>query len=239
MLEKVEKLQIFCTGILISIALIITAIIITKSTSNNTITVTGSAYEIVKSDTGSIDFEINIKNKTKQGGYAELQKQIQAVKKYLENKKIKDIELQSINTYAEYKRNFNGNYTNEIDYYNMTQPVKIKSDNVELIKEISTDLASLINQGIDIRINYTSYNYSKLADLKVKLLEKASQDAKNRAMSMLKPTGSSIGKVQSVKMGVYQITTTDSTEVTDGGINDTSSIDKKVTAVTNIAFKIK
>ena len=239
MLEKVERLQIFCTGILISIALIITAIIITKSTSNNTITVTGSAYEIVKSDTGSIDFEINIKNQTKQGGYAELQKQIQSVKKYLENKKIKDIELQSINTYAEYKRNFNGNYTNEIDYYNMTQPIKIKSDNVELIKEISTDLASLINQGIDIRINYTSYNYSKLADLKVKLLEKASQDAKNRAMSMLKPTGSSIGKVQSVKMGVYQITTTDSTEVTDGGINDTSSIDKKVTAVTNIAFKIK
>ena len=56
---------------------------------------------------------------------------------------------------------------------------------------------------------------------------------------MLKPTRNSVGKIQSVKMGVYQITPVDSTNVSDMGINDTSTIDKKVTAVANVSFKIK
>ena len=71
------------------------------------------------------------------------------------------------------------------------------------------------------------------------ILEKASKDAKARAASMLKPTHNSVGKIQSVRMGVYQITPVDSTNVSDMGINDTSSIDKKVTAVANVSFKIK
>jgi hypothetical protein len=48
-----------------------------------------------------------------------------------------------------------------------------------------------------------------------------------------------VGKIQSVKMGVFQITDVDSTSVSDMGINDTSTIDKKVTAVVNVVFKIK
>ena len=56
---------------------------------------------------------------------------------------------------------------------------------------------------------------------------------------MLKATNNSVGKIDSVKMGVYQITPVDSTAVSDMGINDSSTIDKKVTAVANITFKIK
>ena len=56
---------------------------------------------------------------------------------------------------------------------------------------------------------------------------------------MLKATHNSVGKIQSVRMGVYQITPVDSTDVSDMGINDATSIDKKVTAVANISFKIK
>ena len=84
-----------------------------------------------------------------------------------------------------------------------------------------------------------SYSYSKLPELKVTLLEKASNDAKARAESMLKATHNSVGKIQSVRMGVYQITPVDSTDVSDMGVNDSSSIDKKVTAVANVSFKIK
>ena len=56
---------------------------------------------------------------------------------------------------------------------------------------------------------------------------------------MLKPTHNSVGKIQAVRMGVYQITPVDSTNVSDMGINDTSTIDKKVTAVANVTFRIK
>ena len=56
---------------------------------------------------------------------------------------------------------------------------------------------------------------------------------------MLSAANSRVGKVKSMKMGVFQITAPDSTNVADYGINDTSTIDKKVTAVANVVFKVK
>ena len=158
----------------------------------------------------------------------------------MQGKNIKNIEKKTVNGYYSYKRDTKtGAYTEIPEAYNLMQPISISSDNVELIKEISTDITGLINQGVDINVSVPSYDYSKLADLKVSLLEKASTDAKNRAASMLKPTHNSVGQIQSVRMGVYQITPVDSTNVSDMGINDTSTIDKKVTAVANVSFKIK
>lgn len=40
-------------------------------------------------------------------------------------------------------------------------------------------------------------------------------------------------------MGVFQITPVDSTDVSDMGINDTSTIEKKITAVSNVTFEVK
>ncbi len=39
-------------------------------------------------------------------------------------------------------------------------------------------------------------------------------------------------------MGVLQITPADSNEVSDSGMNDTSSLDKDITAVVNMGFAI-
>ena len=96
-----------------------------------------------------------------------------------------------------------------------------------------------MDKGLDLDVNDTSYFYSKMPELKVKLLQNATVDAKQRADAMLKPTHNRVGKIQSVRMGVFQITPVNSNDVSDMGINDTSTIDKKVTAVANISFKIK
>ena len=240
MFERLEKFQILTVGITFSLALILCANLVSTSFSKNVISVTGSAYEIVKSDIGSLNFIIQVKRPNKQEAYNVAQTQVKSVISYLENKGIKDYELKSPNGYNTYKRDPKTGYTTDvIDGYNLSQPIFIKSDNVELIKDIALDIQSLIGKGIDITVNTPSYNYSKLPELKVSLLEKASQDAKNRASSMLKATHNRVGKIQSVRMGVYQITPVDSTDVSDMGINDSSTIDKKVTAVANISFKIK
>ena len=56
---------------------------------------------------------------------------------------------------------------------------------------------------------------------------------------MLDATGSNVGKVKSMRMGVFQITPADSNNVSDMGINDTTTIDKKVTAVANVVFNVR
>lgn len=240
MLEKIERLQILTVGLIVVIGILIASNIIITSLSGNNISVTGSAFEIVKSDSGSVNFNINVKKINKQDAYNTLQTQIKIVEKYLSNKNITEIERKNISGYFNYKRDERtGAYTNIPESYNLTQSFSISSNNVELIKEISNEITGLISQGVDINIYGTSYNYSKLPELKIALLEKASQDAKARATSMLKATGDKVGNIKTVRMGVYQITPVDSTAVSDMGINDSSTIDKKVTAVANVTFKIK
>lgn len=239
MLERIEKLQVLTVGLIVVLGILIGTKTLITAFSGNTISVTGSAFEIIKSDKGSVSFNINVKRVNKNEAYNTLQTQIKTVEKYLTDKNITNIERKTINGYYNYKRDDKGVYTNIPESYNLSQPMTISSNNVELIKEISNNITGLISQGIDINVYNVSYDYSKLPELKVTLLEKASLDAKARAESMLKATHNSVGKIQSVRMGVYQITPVDSTEVSNMGINDSSTIDKKVTAVANVSFKIK
>ncbi len=71
------------------------------------------------------------------------------------------------------------------------------------------------------------------------MLGEAANDAKLRAEKIAAITGNKIGTVRSARMGVLQITSADSTEVSDSGINDTSTIDKDMTAVVNISFAVE
>ncbi len=240
MLERIEKLQVISLGLLIGLALVVSTKMVSSSISKNEISVTGSAYEIVKSDKGTLNIDIEVKRATRQEAYKTAQEHLKIVEKYLKDKKIDKIEIKTPNVYPSYKNDPRTGYaTNTVEYYNYSQSLSISSDNVELIKDISTDIASLVNQGVVVNSGIPSYDYSKISDLKVTLLEKASQDARNRAASMLKPSHNRVGKISAVRMGVYQITPIDSTNVSDYGINDTSTIDKKVTAVANVTFRIK
>ena len=233
------KLQLVWLAIILALGMVLAVKFGTGALSNDKVSVTGSAYQIVKSDSARLEFEITARKPDKQLAYNTIKSQLPVVMSYLKNKGITDIDVKSLNGYNSYKYTSNGNMTNDIAYYNLSQAVVIKSDDVQKIKDISTDIQSLLDKGIDINVLEAQYFYSGLADLKVKLLEDATTDAKNRATAMLKATHNKPGKIQSVNMGVYQITPVDSTNVSDMGINDTSTIDKKVTAVANVVFRIK
>ena len=239
MFEKFMKLQLVWLAIILALGMVLAVKFGTGALSNDKVSVTGSAYQIVKSDSARLEFEITARKHDKQLAYNTIKSQLPVVMSYLKNKGITDIDVKSLNGYNSYKYTSNGNMTNDIAYYNLSQAFVIKSDDVQKIKDISTDIQSLLDKGIDINVLEAQYFYSGLADLKVKLLEDATTDAKNRATAMLKATHNKPGKIQSVNMGVYQITPVDSTNVSDMGINDTSTIDKKVTAVANVVFRIK
>ena len=240
MFEKIERLQLVLLAIILAFGIFFATKYATNAVAKEDVTVTGSAYKIVKSDSGKLHFSIIVKAPTKALAYTKLKNQLPIVKTYLTDKGFEDIEIKPSNGYYNYKyNNITGNYTNEVDSYNLSQPVEVNSSDVNKIKEVSLDIQNLLEKGVDIDSCDTAYFYSKLSDLKVELLEAATNDAKERASAMLKATHNKVGKIESVKMGVFQITEVDSTNVSDMGINDTSTIDKKVTAVANVVFKIK
>jgi len=242
MYNTLKDFQLAILGLLLAIGLIITAFIVSNSLPREGISVTGSAFEIVTSDNATWSFTVNTTGDLQADAYNELKKEIPIVKEYLKNNGIKDSEIEELtpNTTPTYKISPKSGYAiNEIEYYNYNQTIKVTSDNVEKVKNLSSDIQSLISKGVYLTSNPPTYLYSKLPELKIKLLEDATKDAKSRADGMLKATNNRVGKIKSVKMGVFQITTKDSTEVSDYGVNDNSSVDKRVTAVANVIFEIK
>lgn len=241
-MEKLEKFQLLAACTAISIGIIISSLIFAcRISKDENITVTGSASKIVKSDSAKVRIDISARAISQKEAYSIIKNQTPVVIKYLENKGIdeKDINTRTINGYYNYKTNSNGYSTNEISSYSATQGIEVFSKDVQKIKEISTDIQNLVGKGLDLTVDTPEYYYSDLASIKVELLKDAATDAKQRAKSMLSAANSRVGKVKSMKMGVFQITAPDSTNVSDYGINDTSTIDKKVTAVANVVFKVK
>ena len=243
MYEKFRDFQIAILGVCLAVGIIFASIISTANFSKDNISVTGSAYEIVKSDSANWTFIIKAKESTKLASYKKIKEQLPIVQNYLISKGFtqEQIEIKPMHSYENYKINpVNGHSTGVVEYYTYDQPVKVSTKDVEKIKTLATSYQELTEKGIYI-LSYEQpqYQYSQLADLKVKLLQKATSDAKDRAKSMLKSNHNRLGKIRSAKMGVFQITPVDSNDVSDSGYNDLSSIEKKVTAVANVTFAIK
>ena len=67
----------------------------------------------------------------------------------------------------------------------------------------------------------------------------ASKDARVRADQIAMHTGCRVTGVRNARMGVLQITRPFSTEVSDSGMNDTSSIEKDVMSVVTLTLGVE
>ena len=244
---QIKDYQIVLLGILIALGSIISTYILSgavvefQKLQNQTIRVTGSASEKITSDSASWSLNIRTKQPTLKQGYAKIKTDIAKVKKFLISNGIeeKDINFSVINSYEENKRTLNGSITNEIDHYNVSVYVTVKSNDINKLTEISKKADELIEQDIDLSSNDVEYFVSNLDDIKIEMIEKASENAKKRAKSLVKGTNGKIGAMTSAKVGVFQIVPVDSTEVNDYGINDTTSIEKKIVSTVTATFTVK
>ncbi len=232
-------------GVALAIGLVMSSIIFgwfyskTKK-SDEAIAVTGSARKRIKSDLVVWSAGVSSEAPQLAEAYRQTTESIPRVKQYLISKGIPEnqITISSISTTTLKKRDNEGNETSEITGYTLRQEVQVRSDDVDKIAQIAREATELINQGILLESSSPQYSYTRLGDLKIQMLGEAAKDAKVRAEKIADSTGNKIGAVRSARMGVMQITAADSTDVSDGGISDTSSIDKDVTAVVNIGFAV-
>lgn len=233
-------------GVALAIGLVLSSLILgwslmkTKKT-EDAITVTGSAKKRIKSDLVVWSASVSYQAPKLADAYRSLSENVPRVKQYLIGKGIAEnqIEVSSITTTTLKKQDANGTETSEITGYSLRQQIEVKSNEVDKIARIAREATELINQDILIESNSPQYYYTQLGDLKIEMLGEAAKDAKTRAERIAASTGNTIGTVRSAKMGVLQITAADSTEVSDMGIYDTSSIDKDMTAVVNISFAVE
>ncbi len=237
--------NLFNAAAVLAIGLVVASAIIgwsyTKSKKGDeSITVTGSAKKRIQSDLIVWSASITAQSEQLSDAYKQLAENMPKVKKYLTDKGISEnqITISSIDSVQERNRDSEGVQTGKVTGYSLKQTIQVNSVEVEKVSQIAREATELINQGIFIESSSPQFLYTKLGEMKIEMLAEAAKDAKNRAEQIAKSTGNSIGTVRSAKMGVMQITPADSNEVSDYGMNDTSSFNKDITAVVNVSFAI-
>ena len=235
----------FNSGAALAIGLILSSLIFgwfyaNAKKGDEAVAVTGSARKRIKSDLVVWSAGVSYQAPQLAEAYRSLSESVPRVKQYLISKGIAEnqITVSSISTVTMKKQDENGGETSEITGYSLRQQLEVRSNEVDKIAQIAREATELINQGILIESNSPQYYYTQIGDLKIVMLGEAAKDAKTRAERIADSTGNKIGAVRSARMGVMQITAADSTEVSDAGISDTTTIDKDVTAVVNISFAV-
>ena len=236
---------LFNIGTTLALGLVLSSLILGWAYSNSkkgddAITVTGSAKKRITSDLVVWSAGVTVEAPALTDAYKQLTDNIPRIKQYLLSKGIPEVQMvvSSITTTQIKARDREGNETSEIIGYTLSQDVEVRSNEVAKIGQVAREATELINQGILIQSSAPRYYYTQIGDLKIEMLGLAAADAKERAERIASSTGNSIGAVRSAKMGVLQITAADSTDVSDYGVYDTSTIEKDMTAVVNVSFAV-
>jgi hypothetical protein len=206
---------------------------------DNGITVTGSAKTTATADNVVWTLNVALSSPLVADAVRKVGADVDAVSAYLTKGGIpaEALTLGAVSTYGneEYQ---NGNNTGRIISYRASRDITVRTSDVQLVYTLSQGIGSLLQSGVNVNNYGPQYYISTLPDLRPQLLEEAMKDAKTRAVAITKAVGGSVGAVQSVKSGVFQVTTPDSTMVSDGGAYDTSTIEKTVTSTVSVTFAV-
>lgn len=228
------------TNIAFAIAAIICAFIFSnaykyKFKTNEIISVTGLAEKEFESDKIVWNASYNRKSMDLKSAYADLKEDENTIKTYLTKKGVNENEMVasaiSIEKQFDTKYDANGRQLgSEFTGYLLTQNLTVDSKEIDKVEKISREATELIQSGIELNSSAPSYYYSKLSELKLDLLAKASADAKQRAETIAKNSGGSLGNLRKCSMGIFQITGLDTNEdFSYGGAFNTTSKSKKAT----------
>ena len=235
--------------LLIAAAVIITGLILgkaymSKGKPDDTISVIGLGEESFDSDLIVWRASFSRRSMELKDAYAQLNADIRKVKSYLKSRGISEDEM--VFEAADISKEWSNIYDDEgnirqtiFDGYSLNQSVKVSSKKVNVVEQTSRQVSELIDAGIELNSDAPEYYYTKLAQLKLKMIEAATKDAHERAAKIAENGGGSLGKLMFADMGVFQITAENSSEEYEwGGSFNTSSRRKTASVTIRLKYEI-
>ena len=236
------------SAIIFGIAIVISAYFlgnayVQRANPPQVISVTGLGNENFTSDLivwegGFTTFNSNLKL-----AFEQLRSDKEIVKNYLVSKGIPEENLifNSVQTSEQRDNKYeSGNYVGSIFRgYSLTQSVQIESEDVALIEQVAREITELLNKGVPFTSSPPRYYYTQLADLKIKMIAQATEDARIRAEKIAENAGGNLGDLISAQMGVFQITGQNSDEAYSwGGAYNTASKNKTASITMRLEYKV-
>lgn len=119
------------------------------------------------------------------------------------------------------------------------QQIFVRSKDVQRIEKASREVTTLLEEGISIQSDPPEYFYTRLGELKVEMLAAAGKDARARADNILKNAGGAgIARLLDADMGIININPANSTETSEEGNNDRSSLEKDIITIVHATFEL-
>jgi len=210
------------------------------------IRVTGSARKEIRSDFIIWSGRVAYRAPDIPTAYKLVKDGIQKSTKFLTDKGVDPAQIvtSSVTTspvYETVRRNQDG-YTvdsQQISGYELSQTLEVRSNEVEKVDKLSREVTDLISTGVNFESYPPKFLYTKISEVKVEILAEAAKDARRRAEEIAKSSGTSLSDVRFARMSPLQITPLYSTEVTYDGQNDTTAVDKAITAIVTMGFGVK
>ena len=237
--------QLFSGMLALAIALVGSAYLASNALrslrSNDNLTVIGSSTRPIRSDFVICRSSVSSQQTTLPLAYQELKRYTERVRSYFKSKNIPDadISLSAIDTQPIPETNSNGAQTGRTIAYRLVQSFEIRSKDVDAITAIARSSTDLINDGLPFISEPAEYLYTELGKLRVDMISEATKDAKARGEAIVNVSGSRLGTIRKAETDVFQITARYSTEVSNSGAYNTTTIDKDIRAVVAITFAVE
>lgn len=238
-------------AIIIAIAMILVGLILRNSANTfanktDSITVTGSAERIVKSDTVKWIITVNgraMGNNATPEVNNQLKNNIAKVLEYLNKNNIKESTEKGVSITLNQPNMSNICSLSPQGYENCAMGITGQTGSQTIIVE-SGEVDAITKLSLQINNNLTvtqalEYYYNNLKNIRAEMLNEATKNAKERADSVASAGGANIGSITSLSSGVFQVTAKNSVEYDGGGSYDTSSVEKKIVATVKANFSVK
>jgi hypothetical protein len=236
-------------AIIFGLAIIIASIFlgsayVNRNKTGGEIQVTGLGNKDFSSDLIVWEGKFGANNIDVKQAYLTIEKNKAIIKKYLIQKGISEKELvfSAVKTREKTKRIYTekGDYKGEeFTGYELSQSVHVESKEVMKIEKIAREVTELLNQGVQFVSDSPRYYYTKLADLKIEMISKATEDARLRGEKIAEYSGGGLGDLKSAKMGIFQITGQNSKEEYSwGGTFNTSSREKTASITMKLVYEV-
>jgi len=204
------------------------------------IMVKGYAEQHVVADSGSLSAEVSAIGQTNADAYTSAGNSLEKVKQLMTavlGNQMEMVELKTSVTEV-VKQDEKGNKTNEVDFYRAVRRVRVNSSDVHGLEKLGRALSDLNTVGIHITVKGPEFFVSNLDEVKLDLIDRATENGKERAQRMAGSSGETLGSLVSARQGVIQITKKNSSQTSSYGIYDTETIDKVVKLVVTLEYEI-
>jgi hypothetical protein len=217
----------------------------TRGDRNGNISVTGLGEIDFESDQAIWTGRFEASSVNLIDAFAKIKEQRTKVENYLLGKGVKqeEIQFEQVSTYERDKSVYNdqGKYVGSVfSKFELSQRVVVDSEDLDLVASVSREISELLKEGVQITSDNPDYYYSKLDELKLNLIEKASENGRIRAEQIAKNSKSNIARLKDARLGVFQILGKNSGESYSwGGTFNTSSRMKTASITVKMDFEVE